>query len=162
MRTFSLFLAGLVLLGTTRLLPAAGNVQLVSDGQARALIVVPANADERTRAAAQMLSDYVKKSSGAALAIIADKAPVSVPAFPKLHIGPDEFVQSLKLGLERLDGDGFVIRGVDAKNIVIAGPTPWGTQFGVHEFLERYLGVRWLMPGPEEAVIARMPADEAP
>ena len=41
-----------------------------------------------------------------------------------------------------------MIRGVDAKHVVIAGPTPYGTEFGVCEFLERYVGGRRLMPGP--------------
>ena len=50
--------------------------------------------------------------------------------------------------MEELDDDGFVIRGIDEGHIIIAGPTPYGTEFGVCEFLERYLGVRWLMPGP--------------
>ncbi len=50
-----------------------------------------------------------------------------------------------------LDGtveDGFVIHQ-NGRRITIAGPTAWGTEFGVDEFLERYVGVRWLMPGED-------------
>ncbi|MFC5406364.1 DUF4838 domain-containing protein [Cohnella soli] len=45
-------------------------------------------------------------------------------------------------------GDGFVIHQ-NGERITIAGPTSWGTEFGVDEFLERYVGVRWLMPGED-------------
>ncbi|QNK56831.1 DUF4838 domain-containing protein [Paenibacillus sp. PAMC21692] len=47
-----------------------------------------------------------------------------------------------------MDADGFVIHQ-NGKRITIAGPTSWGTEFGVNEFLERYVGVRWLMPGED-------------
>ena len=50
-----------------------------------------------------------------------------------------------------------MIHGVDPSQVIIAGPTPYGTEFGVYEFLERYVGVRWLMPGPDgEDVPARV------
>ncbi|MEF2244784.1 DUF4838 domain-containing protein [Paenibacillus sp. IITD108] len=48
--------------------------------------------------------------------------------------------------LDGMEKDGFVIHQ-NKKRITIAGPTSWGTEFGVSEFLERYVGVRWLMPG---------------
>ena len=66
-----------------------------------------------------------------------------------IHLGLDAYAKTLGLGVEKLDADGFVIRGVDPRNLVIAGPTPDGTEFGVCEFLERLVGVRWLMPGPD-------------
>ena len=50
--------------------------------------------------------------------------------------------------LEGMADDGFVIHQ-NGKRITIAGPTSWGTEFGVSEFLERYVGVRWLMPGED-------------
>ncbi|MBP1992426.1 DUF4838 domain-containing protein [Paenibacillus eucommiae] len=53
-----------------------------------------------------------------------------------------------QLLLEGVDSDGFVIHP-NGNRITIAGPTSWGTEFGVDEFLERYIGVRWLMPGPD-------------
>ena len=68
----------------------------------------------------------------------------------------------LDLGLEELDEDGFVIRGVDENTVVIAGPTPYGTEFGVCEFLERYLGVRWLMPGDHGTDVPQRKTIEIP
>ncbi len=124
--------------------PFAGRpVAIVEDGQPRATILIPAGADEQTEQAARLLADYVKRSSGAELPVATE--PGSQPV--TIHVGLTDYVKGLGLGIETLDGDGFVIRGVDARNLVIAGPTPWGTEFGVCEFLERYLGVRWLMPG---------------
>jgi hypothetical protein len=55
-----------------------------------------------------------------------------------------------------LDADGFVIDFPDAQTIHILGPTDWGTEFGVYEFLERYLGVRWLLPGPRGEYVPQL------
>ena len=44
--------------------------------------------------------------------------------------------------------DGFVIRR-DGGDIVIAGASPRGTIYGVYQFIERYMGVRYLTPTVE-------------
>ncbi|MCG3149216.1 MAG: hypothetical protein PCFJNLEI_02676 [Verrucomicrobiae bacterium] len=128
--------------------PAVESVRLVERGMARAQIVVPVKADAQTRQAAELLARCIKESSGATLPIRDEVASTGAVDTVFIHVGRGVYVQSLeKLDLESLDADGFVIRGVDATNIVIAGNTAFGTEFGVTEFLERYLGVRWLMPG---------------
>jgi len=124
-------------------------VAIVEDGQPRAIIAVPADADEQTQQAAALLADYVKRSSGAELAIVAEGTTPAAPQPVTLHVGHDAYVKALGLGLDGLDDDGFVLKAVDRAHVVIAGPTPWGTEFGVCEFLERRVGVRWLMPGPD-------------
>jgi hypothetical protein len=50
--------------------------------------------------------------------------------------------------LQGMKEDGFVIRPYE-NGLVIAGPAPSGTANGVYAFLERFVGVRWLMPGPD-------------
>ena len=128
---------------------AAEKIRLVSNGQARAVVVVPAGADEQTKDAAALLVRYVKESSSAALGILDEAAARAERQLVQIHVGQTAYVEGLGLGLDKLDRDGFVIRGVDDRHIVIAGPTPYGTEFGVYEFLERYVGVRWLMPGED-------------
>ena len=49
----------------------------------------------------------------------------------------------------KLADDGFLIDFSAPNKILIIGPTDWGTEFGVCDFLERYVGVRWLMPGDD-------------
>jgi len=63
-------------------------------------------------------------------------------------IGPDGVPEALVDGmdLDALGTDGLWIRTADADNLVIVGGRPRGTLYGVYEFFERYLGVRWLDP----------------
>ena len=63
-------------------------------------------------------------------------------------IGRGPWSAALDPELVGLDEDGFVVAFPDARTMIIAGATDWGTEFGVYEALERYAGVRWLIPGP--------------
>ena len=119
-------------------------VVLVAEGQPRAVIRVAADADKQTREAAKLLAEHVRLSTGAELPV----KNGDIAAAVTVHVGSDAYVKRLGLRLKELDEDGFVIRA-EAGHVAIAGPTPWGTEFGVCEFLERTLGVRWLMPGPD-------------
>ncbi|HEX7009390.1 MAG TPA: DUF4838 domain-containing protein, partial [Phycisphaeraceae bacterium] len=126
---------------------------IVAGGQAQAGVVVAADADELTRTAAGWLVEYVEKSTGARLTVAHD--PADLPAgLARLHVGVTlpEHTGLLPDGLAQ---DGFVIIPTSAADVVILGPTPHGTLFGVCDFLERYVGVRWLMPGPDGEDVPR-------
>ncbi|GAI76328.1 unnamed protein product, partial [marine sediment metagenome] len=119
-------------------------ITIVENGKPLAVIVTPENASQQVSDSAKVLSDYIKKSSDARINVVkkvSDKDKIII------HIGEDDYVRDQNLDIASLDGDGFIINVTDSKNIIIAGPTGWGTEFGVYEFLERYVGVRWLMPG---------------
>jgi hypothetical protein len=141
---------------------AAEPIRIAEDGRARATVTLPADCDAQTKAAADLLVRYVKESSGAELPILTSDTtdPPSRPL--TIHIGLDGYAKALNLGLEDLDEDGFIIRGVDENHVVIVGPTPYGTEFGVCEFLERYVGVRWLMPGPDGTDVPQHKTIEVP
>jgi hypothetical protein len=141
---------------------AGETIHLVTDGRPQAVVLVSAKADGQTRRAAEMLAEYVQRASGAGLPVVEESGtlPEGLPA--RIYVGPGDYVDALGLGVERLDGDGFVIRGVDGRHLVIVGPTPYGTEFGVCEFLERYLAVRWLMPGPDGDDVPPHPSIEVP
>ena len=143
---------------------AGQSLRIVDAGQPRAVVSVPEQCDRQTREAAELLVRYVCESSGASLPIqeepSADADNAEQPV--TIHIGPGTFAGGLSLGLDSLDDDGFVLRAVDDRNYVIVGPTPWGTEFGVCEFLERCLGVRWLMPGPDGDDVPRHAAIDVP
>lgn len=129
-----------------------GNIKgnaIVKDGLGYAIVVIADRADERTKSAVDTLIEYVRKATGGELTVV-NEAGISHTQASKnilIRVGNagmrDEHMQA---ALENLDDDGFVIRS-SGGIIDIAGPTSWGTQFGVYEFLERYVGVRWLMPG---------------
>ncbi|WP_238177978.1 DUF4838 domain-containing protein [Paenibacillus contaminans] len=134
--------------------PSASPLDIVHNGQANASIVVASDADDRILAAANTLAEYVQKSTGALLSIVTEEqlsgSNGQLQDQVQIHIGssgsqPDSHLDGL---LQDVEGDGFVIHFHD-NGIVIAGSSVWGTQYGVFDFLERYVGVRWLMPGPD-------------
>jgi len=128
-----------------------GETVLVSGGRSGAIVMTAKDADERTAAAARVLAEYVRKSTGVELPVyiggdVADHDHDTGDVIP-IRIGiRGEEGGPLEPLLRDLDEDGFVIRTANGE-IDIAGPSSWGTMYGVYEFLERYVGVRWLLPG---------------
>jgi len=129
---------------------------LVDGGQAKAVIVIPAG---QKSAAAGELQHYLEKASGAKLAIVAeDKLGQSKGVASRVFVGPCG-VASRVVDLKKLQPEGFVIK-TEANDLYIvgrdatdAGLPVEGTFYGVCEFLERFLGVRWLMAGPAGEVV---------
>lgn len=137
-------------------------LRIVENGQPRAMVVVPQDCDAQTRSAAALLVRYVEESTGATLEVIsAAEAPADSQTV-RIHVGLGPYAKQHGRLPADLDADGLVIRPVDANNLVIAGPTPWGTEFGVCEFLERYVGVRWLMPGADGDDVPRQATIDVP
>lgn len=123
------------------LAPSAGTAGVVID--ARCVIQHEADAAETTQWAARELQRLVFAATGEKLALVSGKTA----AQPAIRLVEDAV----------LPQDGFVIRE-EAGDLIIAGneSSPqgiWavpshGTLWGVCEFAERFLGVRWLFPGP--------------
>jgi len=137
---------------------AAADVTIVREGQPAAVIVLQPDASEQLIEVAGELQALIERSTGARLEI-AEQAPEGMVA---IHIGRTPAVQALGVELGDLDGDGFVIEFPDERTVVILGPTDWGTEFGVYEFLERYVGVRWLMPGPDGTYVPELQSIDIP
>jgi hypothetical protein len=122
---------------------ARTGVVVVDHGQVARVTAAPG-----CEQAADTLIEYVEKSTGARLQLLDRALPAGDGDGPALiHLGISEFVCRSAPELADLDEDGFVIRTVDSVNLVVAGPSHWGTEHGVSEFLERCAGVRWLLPG---------------
>ena len=159
MRRYVAITALLVSICSARGAPGAEHIRIVEEGKPLAAVVVPADASRQDLAAANLLARYVNASSGAELPVVDESKLAESSPTVRVHVGQTERVKRLDLGLDRMDDDGFVIKGVDYANIAIVGPTDYGTEYGVYEFLERYVGIRWLMPGedgddvPEHATI---------
>jgi hypothetical protein len=127
---------------------SAAGVSLVENGRAVAEIVLPEKAIPAESFAAKELSDHVKLISGVPLNVV--KSPTGA-AKTVIRLG-----RASNLGLNGFKRnwakvvvvEGAVdIVGVDGTGLVPSGNTACGTLFGVYEFLERELGVRWLWPG---------------
>ncbi len=116
-------------------------LDIVREGTPVATVVVDDAASPQVKEAAQLLVTYVERATGARLPV----ASALPPEGAAICVGSGTAWQTPDQ--TGLDEDGFDIAFPDANIIAIAGPTDWGTEFGVCEFLERYVGVRWLLPG---------------
>lgn len=118
-------------------------VSLVAQGRTNAVIVANYEGSSELKRAVDELAGYIQQVGGAKIPIENASAGDRL----EIHIGQTDYVKSLKLPLNDLDGDGFRICFPAANRIVLVGPTTWGSEFAIYEFIERYLGVRWLFPG---------------
>lgn len=115
-------------------------IVIVKNHKEQASIAISDTATRQIKEAAIFLQYYIERSTGALLPISAASKNLVI------HIGVTSYVQKLHLNLQSLDEDGFIIKTTDKHNLVIAGKSDWGTEFGVYSFLEQYVGIEWLMP----------------
>jgi len=116
---------------------------LVRDGRRCAQILLPPNADEMTRFAAEELRSYVAKISGAELPIV--EAPSgSAPMTVCLGEACSGVAPGLPPERRYPEDDQFALETVGDR-LCIAGCSPRATLFAVYAFLEE-LGCRWLAP----------------
>lgn len=174
-------LIALALTVTASLPAAAGeSLTLVRNGRATAAIVIAADAPDTVTRAAAEVQEYVERSTGARLQILTDQRP---DAGISLFVGESRFTAELGIVLDAVGPDGyrwqagddwFAIVGRDHRGKPVHGlRNPWnphevynadlklgafgeaGTLYGVYHFLERFLGVRWFMPGDVGTVVPR-------
>lgn len=117
---------------------------LVRHGEGVGQISVAVGAEPHAVHCAQTLRDHIAACTGAALEIIEGEPAADHPVVYVDWIG-QRAPASVPGQLDGLDADGFVL-ATDAGVSVIVGPSTYGTEFGVYEFLERHLDVRWLAP----------------
>ncbi len=133
-------------------------LQLVKDGKLLFVIVIPDQADQIAKYAAQEVADHFKLAVGSAPRIISESAYKSGPAImiggtataEKYGLSPDMLVPEYAV-VARLN-DVVVLSGGDAKGVNLnqvkyRSNTAVGTLFAAYEFLENVLGVRWYWPG---------------
>lgn len=125
-----------------------GEFTLLHEGSSEVAIVLSPTASPQVREACNLLRDLFEQSTGVRLEILEEAS-----GNPAIYIGMAPSAVDIQSEVSGLDADGFIMGGVDARKFVIMGGSDWGTEFGIYEFLERYLGVRWLMPGKDGWVI---------
>jgi len=127
---------------------------IIQDGRPKATIVVSREATEVERYAASEMQKYLKKISGATLPI---KLEDEESAGNLIYIGVCDAVRDFRPPVtSRFRGaNGFVIESGDGW-IAIVGAEDLDTLYGVYAFMEKYLGVRWFMPGEIGEVIPKM------
>ncbi len=124
---------GLTVSGTPAL---ADSVTLVRDNKAVGCVVCDMTEGAMVKEAAELAVRIIQKSTGVQLAI-RSTVPGDMAALRITARSPEA----------TLDKDGFIISSPGPNELKIAGGSEWGALFGTQELLERYLGVRWLLPG---------------
>jgi hypothetical protein len=132
--------------------PDCAPVTLVADGEAKASIavMVPKQEVSRTlRGAIKDLHDFIRLATGADLPIVSGKADG-----PAIVIGDCGLAARCGLRGGKMPVEGFAIKTTDGAVLIvgrdgeIAPKTPSdGTAWGIYEFLERFVDVRWYFPG---------------
>lgn len=143
-------------------LPSASQepVWLVKGGQPQASIWIESPTNAVLKLAAEELQTYIEKATGARLPI-AEKRPEQ----GNCVILKEQVADEIPAPADRVKAESFLVRtGPNTVTIVGYGPAfalPWGgmasgTLWGVCDFLERFVGVRWYYPGELGTVIPRM------
>ena len=128
---------------------------LAAEGQSHMRIVLPAGEDTHGENpmtvtlydAALMLQDYLQRSTSVDVPLLHEPVEPADEGVITLHCGPTTYALRNSFSPSTMSQDEFVIDCADANNIVIIGGSHYGSEFGIYEFLRRYVGVRWLMPG---------------
>lgn len=141
---YALTLLALLILTTSGVQAAV----LSSEGRAKAEIVLGRDAIEPEIMAANELSAYLKRVTGADFRIT-DTAS-GVKGNVRIFIGQTAETKRLMPGFDwsKLSVDGIVIRA-KGNDLILAGDRPRGTIYAVYTFLEDYIGCRWWSPDAE-------------
>lgn len=150
-RPFTLILISILLLAPIAPLNA-GDTLLAKDGQSAYVIYHAKDAPTSVKEGARELQLVLEIATQAQLPIVQE------PAKFMIVLGDTPETSRSGIDIAKLPDEGFEIKtqgtqvfiaGRDTKDGVVnaAGGVTDGTYYGVMEFLERCVGVRWLMPG---------------
>ena len=143
---------------TIKQAPKMAPIVLVANGKPIASICVMGVPASKTFACAlQELQECLEEATGAKVPVVKGK----IVDGPALVIGSCPEAVSIGLNVKDMPVEGFVIKTVKDKVYVLGNDAPisgtnrvvqggsFGTAWGVYEFLERVVGVRWYWPTNE-------------
>lgn len=124
----------------------AGSAEFVlaRDGQPTVTIVTATSATDDAAFGAKEFQWHVEKMTGATLSIVTDSEDV---VGPRVLIGPSAVTEQLGLTESEFKEQEYLIRFL-GRDLILLGNGP-ATSYAVHDFLERFCGVRWY--GPRES-----------
>lgn len=150
-----MFLRRLVFLLFTGTLCVQADVALVSDGRPGTTIVTADHPSRVARYAAEELVRHVEMACGVRLEVRTEGEARSGTS-SRIYIGDSRAVHEAGINVEKLAAEAFVLRikddamfivGQDGGGDPLDADTRAGTLWGVYEWLDRDMGVRWLWPG---------------
>lgn len=129
--------------------PVHKPIVLVEDGKAKATICVMGKRSSGLNQAIANLQHFVKEATGASLTVVDGK--ITPPA---LVLGDCDAAKALGLVGKDMPVEGFAIKTATDQVFVVghdaaipgSSVTSEGTAWGICEFLERFVGVRWYFP----------------
>lgn len=124
---------------------------LVANGASDYAIVLQPTASPSEQTAANELQQRIKDCVGVTLPIVSEP-PTSGAPMIVLGMGPIAESLGVAPDPEALGEQGYTLQ-TSGQHIIIAGTPVIGTLYGVFDFLEEFLGVRWYAPG-----VTRTPA----
>lgn len=137
-------------------------LELVKNGKVNFEIVVPPDAAPSAKFAGKEAAALLGKAFGTGINVL--KTPSG--KCPAIFIGSPEYAKKIGVDVDALDRDGFIIRTFSGGVIIIGRDDPqksekeWGTDhatiFGVYDFLERFAGMRFYLPGDYGTIIPKM------
>jgi Domain of unknown function (DUF4838) len=128
----------------------------IADGTFVATIVTPTRPSDIATYAAEELAIHLGKATGSRPAIIAEPADDQLRQHPMIYLGDTAFARHAGImpaamapeaSLIQTVGGHVCICGRDDDGAPLDLSQSAGTLFGVYDFLERFVGVRWLWPG---------------
>lgn len=136
--------------------------EVVINHTPNAVIVIPDQTKATVKYAAEELVYHIEKSTQARLSVVRE-SELSASDRQRIYLGETQAARAANIFPQQLPLETFVIRtqadalfiaGNDAVDEPLVTTPPFGTfnnsagtLFGVYEWLERDLGVRWLWPG---------------
>ncbi len=131
---------------TVRAVTDQAPVTLVTNGQPAACIAVVGKKDRRLSTAATKLQLFIEKTSGARLPLVN-----TVPEGPAIVIGACPQALAAGLDPDQMPVEGFSIKTASNKVFIVGNTNSPinAASWGVFEFAERFLGVRWFLPMPQ-------------
>lgn len=115
------------------------NILVAKDNKAFLTIVIPTKVTEIEKFAAEELSEYLEKVSGAVFEVVSEDSFDG----KGIYIGYTDYAD--RNGIKTAGNEEWYIKA-DNGSIIISGGTcakDRGTLYGVYHFIEDYLGVRW-------------------
>ncbi len=134
---------------------AYAEVTIVAGGEARAVIITPAEPAPVAQYAAEELAWHIEKATGVVVPILPEnEEPDDLLA--RVYVGAVRAAYDAEIPVDDLDGEATVLLTVDDALFIVGDDDDGdpldlavraGTLWGVYEVLERVVGVRWLWPG---------------
>ena len=125
------------------------NYPLVQAGKPASCIVLPDNFSTTEKHAADELSLFLEKVTGAQVAV--QNAPAK--DLYNIYLGTTEAKNiprsaAIDKAVSKLQDDGFVL-AADKEGVRIISKKPLGVLYGAYEVLKKYAGMRWFAPGSD-------------